>query len=75
VAVTVADDGPGIPYDKQNMLFREFTRFSPGAAQGSGIGLAISQRVASALDANITFTSTPGAGSSFTLWLPPQPPH
>ena len=75
VAVTVADDGPGIPYDKQNLLFREFTRFSPGAAQGSGIGLAISQRVANALDANITFTSTPGAGSSFTLWLPPQPPR
>ena len=70
VAVTVSDDGPGIPYDKQNLLFREFTRFSPSDAQGSGIGLAISQRVASALDASITFTSTPGAGSRFTLWLP-----
>jgi signal transduction histidine kinase len=73
-AITVSDNGPGIPYEKQNMLFREFTRFSPSAAQGSGIGLAISQRVARALDANITFTSKPGTGSSFTLWLPADPP-
>ena len=68
--ITVSDDGPGIPYDKQNMLFREFTRFDPSAAQGSGIGLAISQRIARALGATITFKSTPGEGSSFTLWLP-----
>ena len=68
--ITVSDDGPGIPYDKQNMLFREFTRFDPSAAQGTGIGLAISQRIARALGAAITFRSTPGEGSTFTLWLP-----
>lgn len=68
--VAVSDNGPGIPYDKQNMLFREFTRFDPSAAQGSGIGLAISQRIARALGAAITFRSTPGEGSTFTLWLP-----
>jgi PAS domain S-box-containing protein len=73
VAITVSDNGPGIPYEKQNMLFREFTRFNPGAADGSGIGLAISQRIARALHATITFTSKPGAGSSFTLWLPADP--
>jgi signal transduction histidine kinase len=73
VAIAVSDDGPGIPYEKQNMLFREFTRFNPGAAQGSGIGLAISQRVARALNATITFTSKPGAGSTFTLWVPAEP--
>lgn len=70
IAIAVTDNGPGIPYEKQNMLFREFTRFAPDAAQGSGIGLAISQRIARALDGNITFTSTPGAGSTFTFWLP-----
>ena len=74
VAITVSDNGPGIPYEKQNMLFREFTRLNPGAAHGSGIGLAISQRIARALDASITFTSKPGAGSAFTLWLPADPP-
>ncbi|HET9454430.1 MAG TPA: PAS domain-containing sensor histidine kinase [Gemmatimonadaceae bacterium] len=70
IAVEVADDGPGIPIAKQGMLFREFTRFDPGAAEGSGIGLAISQRLAFALGAAITFTSTPGVGSTFTLWIP-----
>jgi signal transduction histidine kinase len=56
--------------DKQSMVFREFARFDPGAAAGSGIGLAISRRLARALGGDITFTSTPGVGSSFTLWLP-----
>lgn len=70
IAIAVTDDGPGIPYEKQNMLFREFTRFAPDAAQGSGIGLSISQRIARALDGKITFTSKPGVGSTFTFWLP-----
>ena len=70
IAVEVSDDGPGIPLKRQAMLFREFARFDPTAAEGSGIGLAISQRLASMLGAVITFTSTPGFGSTFTLWLP-----
>jgi PAS domain S-box-containing protein len=74
VALSVADNGPGIPLEKQNLIFREFTRFDPGAVEGSGIGLAISQRLARALGAAITFKSTPGVGSTFTLWLPSDPP-
>ena len=74
-AVTVADDGPGIPLEKQGMVLREFTRFDPSAAAGSGIGLAISRRLARALGGDITFTSTPGVGSAFTLWLPLDPPR
>jgi PAS domain S-box-containing protein len=70
IAVVVTDNGPGIPPEKQHLLFREFTRFSPDAASGSGIGLAISQQLARALDARISFESTPGAGSTFTFWLP-----
>lgn len=69
-AVTVTDNGPGIPLEKQSLVFREFTRFDPGAAAGSGIGLAISHRLAHALGGEITFTSTPSVGSTFTLWLP-----
>ena len=74
IGIEVADDGPGIPYAKQDMLFREFARFDAGAAEGSGIGLAISQRLAAMLGAVITFTSEPGVGSTFTLWLPVDPP-
>ena len=70
VALAVEDNGPGIPFEKQNLIFREFTRFQPDAAAGTGIGLAISQRLAHALGGMITFKSTPGHGSTFTMWLP-----
>lgn len=70
LAVVVEDNGPGIPADKQHLLFREFTRFSPNAAEGSGVGLAISEKLALALDGTITFKSVVGVGSVFTLWLP-----
>jgi len=70
IAAAVTDNGPGIPLEKQRLLFREFTRFDPGAAEGSGIGLAISQRMATALGGAVTFSSEPGSGSTFTLWVP-----
>lgn len=73
MAVDVADNGPGIPLAKQSILFHEFARFDPGAAEGTGIGLAISQRLAGVLGASITFTSTPGVGSTFTLRIPDDP--
>jgi PAS domain S-box-containing protein len=73
VAVAVADNGPGIPPEKHRLLFREFTRLDPAVAEGSGIGLAISQHIARALGATITFASPPGVGSTFTLWLPREP--
>ena len=60
--------------EKQALVFHEFTRLDPGAAAGSGIGLAISRRVARALGGEITFARTPGVGSTFTLWLPFEPP-
>jgi signal transduction histidine kinase len=73
VVAEVSDTGRGIPPDKQRLLFLEFTRFDPGAAQGAGIGLAISQRIAHALGGAITVESEVGAGSTFTLWLPLVP--
>lgn len=69
LVISVADDGPGIPADKRSALFTEFTRFDPGAAEGAGIGLAISQKIAQALGGHITVESEPGRGSTFTLHL------
>ncbi|HEY7769374.1 HAMP domain-containing sensor histidine kinase, partial [Longimicrobium sp.] len=68
--VQVADTGPGIPAEKQEHIFQEFTRLEPGAAQGVGLGLAISRRVARLLGGDITVRSNPGGGSTFTLWIP-----
>jgi len=70
VVLSVADNGPGIPAEKQNLMFREFTRFSSDTTEGSGIGLAISQHLAHALGGQITFRSIEGVGSTFSLWLP-----
>ena len=75
--ITVADNGPGIAEDKLPVLFDEFTRFDPGSADGAGIGMAISQRVAHALGGEITVESKVGVGTKFVLHLPvpsaPQP--
>lgn len=70
IALDVEDTGRGIPEDKHSLLFREFTRLDPEAAPGAGLGLAISRRIARALGGDITFRSTPGEGSTFTLWIP-----
>lgn len=70
VGITVEDTGPGIPGEQQHRLFQEFTRLDPEAAQGSGVGLTISQRIAESLQGEITVWSREGAGSAFTLWLP-----
>lgn len=75
VAIAISDTGTGIPQDSVPKLFAEFTRLDPDAAEGAGIGLAISQRMAHALGAEITVESEPGRGSTFTLHLPPDGEH
>jgi PAS domain S-box-containing protein len=69
VALRVTDTGPGIPQEKHEQLFQEFTRLDPNAPPGTGLGLAISRRIARLLGGDITLRSEPGRGSTFTLWL------
>jgi signal transduction histidine kinase len=70
IAVSVSDTGPGIPKEKRESIFQEFTRLDPDARQGAGVGLAISRRIARLLGGDITVQSEVGRGSTFTLWLP-----
>jgi signal transduction histidine kinase len=71
IALEVRDTGPGIPEEQQKLIFEEFKRLdTAGTERGSGIGLAIGRRVARILHGEITVKSTPGVGSTFTLWLP-----
>lgn len=70
VAVDVTDTGPGLSEAQQRLLFREFTRLDPSAADGAGLGLAISQRITREMGGKITVASEVGRGSTFTLWLP-----
>lgn len=70
IALRVSDSGPGIPKDKQGVIFEEFSRLDPGTTRGAGLGLAISQRIAHLLGGEITVASGMGTGSTFTLRLP-----
>ncbi len=69
IALRVRDTGPGIPHDKAKAIFEEYTRLDK-QREGYGLGLAISRRVAEILGGHLTVDSEPGAGSTFTLWLP-----
>jgi PAS domain S-box-containing protein len=68
--LTVRDNGPGIPKEKQASLFQEFVRLAEGGEAGVGLGLAISLRIARLLGGDITLESEAGQGSTFTLWIP-----
>lgn len=70
VAVSVSDTGVGVPPDKRDSIFEEFTRLEPGAQQGAGVGLAISRRIARLLGGDITVDAHEPHGSTFRLWLP-----
>jgi CheY-like chemotaxis protein len=72
VRVSVADDGMGIPVEQQDKIFQPFHRAGQetGPIEGTGIGLAISKRLAALMKADVGFESTPGAGSIFWIELP-----
>ena len=70
MAIAVSDTGPGIPSDKLDLLFQEFSRLNEGGKRGAGLGLAISRLLAQALGGHIVVESELGRGSTFTLWLP-----
>ncbi len=69
----VRDTGIGIPAEHLDRIFDRFYRVDTGRARsrgGSGLGLAICQSIAHAHGGEITATSAPGAGSTFTLAIP-----
>ncbi len=70
---SVHDEGPGIPYEEQGLLFSEFHRLSirpTGGESSTGLGLAITKRIMEAHGGFIEFESREGQGSIFSLLLP-----
>jgi signal transduction histidine kinase len=68
VFALIQDTGIGIPADLQAHIFDPFMT-TKGTA-GTGMGLAMSRMLIARQGGRITVESMPGAGSSFTIWLP-----
>jgi len=72
VALQVADTGVGIPADKLDKIFEPFYSTKPNS-DGTGLGLPISKKIIEGHGGFIKVDSTPGKGTSFTLFFPYRP--
>ncbi|MEV6304116.1 chemotaxis protein CheB [Actinoplanes sp. NPDC051861] len=71
--LSVRDTGAGIPADDQPYIFRRFHRVRDTVGrthEGAGIGLALVDELVRRHQGRIRLSSRPGAGSTFTVWLP-----
>ncbi len=73
VTLTVSDTGIGIPKDQQDRIFERFYRVDKSHSKdvgGTGLGLSIVKHAALLHNATVTVDSTPGAGTTFTVFFP-----
>jgi two-component system sensor histidine kinase SenX3 len=72
VLIAVTDQGIGVPLDEQQRIFERFYRLDPGMATGvggTGLGLYIARRLVERMGGQLTVSSEPGNGSTFTIEL------
>ena len=73
VAIRVTDEGIGIPEEDVQQIFEPFFRGGDASVRrrkGTGIGLAITFYIVSAHKGAVDVVSSPGEGSTFSLWFP-----
>jgi len=72
VRISVRDTGVGIRAEHLALLFQPFSRLEtgPGGAEGTGIGLTISERLVQLMGGRLGVHSEPGVGSEFWIELP-----
>ncbi len=69
-AMSVTDNGPGVPPDQRERIFEPFVRLPRNRRRGTGLGLAIVRRTIESHGGTITCDSCPNGGARFTLRLP-----
>ena len=72
---SVSDSGIGIPADKLDTIFEEFSQADVATTRnygGTGLGLPISRRFCQMMGGDIEVSSSPGKGATFTMRLPAQ---
>jgi PAS domain S-box-containing protein len=72
VCVAVRDFGPGIPVEKQGLLFERFQRLEARDSQsvyGYGLGLYLSRRLLRAMDSDLLFEAPIDGGARFYFYL------
>jgi two-component system OmpR family sensor kinase len=81
LAITIADEGPGMTSAEVAHAFDRFFRGTRRDVDGSGLGLAIARRAVERAGGTLTLESAPATGSTFTIALPrlsqnaPAPPR
>ena len=70
VLFSVADTGPGIPLDKQEMVFNRFEKLDGNKKKGTGLGLAICRQIAMIFGGRIWVDPTYTAGARFVFAHP-----
>jgi two-component system, OmpR family, sensor histidine kinase KdpD len=76
VALTVDDEGPGLPPGSLEKVFEKFYRVPGAASGGTGLGLSIARGFVEAQKGKLTAENRPGGGTRFTMEfpLPDAPP-
>jgi signal transduction histidine kinase len=71
--ISVRDQGPGVPPEDRDQIFRRFQRGRDTRQAGFGLGLAIGRELAERMGGELRLDENEGPGASFTLRLPSAP--
>jgi signal transduction histidine kinase len=75
IVFRVSDTGIGMSPEQMRNIFDAFSQGDESSTRkygGTGLGLAITRKFCTMLGGDIMVQSTPGQGSTFTIWLPEQ---
>jgi signal transduction histidine kinase len=74
IGVVVSDEGVGMDEETRARIFTPFFSTRPDGTGANGLGLSVSLQIVESHGGTIEVESTPGGGSTFTVWLPSSRP-